>query len=341
MKKADLIAEARDLVASALGLPEAAVPDNARIYSHPKWDSLGQLQIMLQLEARTRTEVADARTFARLSSVISIASILAARQAETVLIQDPLGRHPSTPASYYRPPSSIGTVVLVHGISADRHEWGLYDLLSLMSLDYELAVLAIDYQGHGSSEVPTSQLSLRGIVSEIENAQRWVSERHSGHRAILGNSFGAGVGLVAGVQLGVDLVGMSCAVTSYEADLARVNANSMAKTSPDGTIPYSGLRLPASIVAEMADIDERLRAVRPDFPVLFFHGTADSDVPCEEARQFAKTMPNSEFYALDNMDHTFTAPIEQKQRDEATVLNREIAASTIAEVLGASARSRT
>lgn len=300
------------------------------------WDNS---KLCCKLPRRTGAEVADARTFARLSSVISIASILAARQAETVSVHDPLGKHPSTPASYYRPTSCVGTLVLVHGISADRHGWALTS--SLLALDHELAVLAIDYQGHGSSEIPTEKLSLHDIVREIKNAQHWMSERHSGHKAILGNSFGAGVGLIAGVQLSVDLVGMSCAVTSYEADLARVNAGSVPRPPPDGTIPYSKLRLPASVAAEMLEIDARLRALRPDFPVLFFHGTADSDVPCDEARQFAAMLPNSQFFVFENMDRTFTAPVNQKQRDEATVMNRELAATKIAELLGAAARSRT
>jgi len=140
--------------------------------------------------------------------------------------------------------------------------------------------------------------------------------------------------------MGVDLVGMSCAVTNYEADLSRVNGLPVSELSAGNFVPYSKLRLPSSILGEMADVDSQLKAVRPVFPVLFFHGSSDSDVPCAEARGFAERLPAFEFFEFENMDHTFTAPVNQKQRDEATVVNREVAATKIAEVLGAKARAK-
>jgi pimeloyl-ACP methyl ester carboxylesterase len=336
MKKTDLINDSEDLVASALGLSRADVHSDCRLYSLPEWDSLGQLSIMAELENRTGREVADARTFARLSSVTSIASILAAEGAENVWIQ---GTHvrPPTPASYYCPDDPIASLVLVHGISADRHEWGFFDLLSLEALGRNVAVLALDYQGHGQSRIKIENLSLHDIAREIEFAQDWMAKQRIGYSMILGNSFGAGVSLIAGVQEHVDLVAMSCAVTNYRADLARVSPE--IETTWDGDVPYSNLSLPASVLSEMAQVDETLASLHPEFPVLFFHGADDSDVPCEEARRFAAALPNAQFFAFENMDHTFTAPRAQKQRDEATVVNREIAALRISKELSAYAES--
>ncbi|MFF5182135.1 alpha/beta fold hydrolase [Micromonospora sp. NPDC000316] len=337
MEKTEIIEDAENLVASALDIARSKVRSDSRLYSIPEWDSLGQLTIMAEIEKRIGRKVEDARTFARLSSVTSVASILVAERAEQVQIQDAHG-HPPTPASYYCPDNPIASLVLVHGISADRHEWGFYDLLCLEALNKNIAVLALDYQGHGRSNIPMNDLSLYDIVREIESAHDWMVKRHGGFSMLLGNSFGAGASLIAGVHKGVDLVAMSCAVTNYRADLARVSPD--LHLTADGGVPYSNLTLPASVLPEMTQIDETLALLRPEFPVLFFHGAADSDVPCDEAREFAAALPNATFFAFENMDHTFTAPHSQKQRDEATVVNREVAALRIAKELSASVRPR-
>lgn len=334
MNRAGLIDDSRELVASALGLSPEEVHTDCRLYSIPRWDSLGQLAIMSEFEDRVGREVADARTFARLSSVTSIASLLAAERAEIVQIQDNHGG-PPTPASYYRPDDPKASLVLVHGISADRHEWGFFDLLSLEALDEQVEVLALDYHGHGLSGRKLESLSLPDIIREIESAQDWIAARQPGYSMILGNSFGAGVSLIAGVRNDVNLVAMSCAVTNYRADLARVSPG--LGSSSEQYVPYSSLSLPARVLTEMTDVDETLVSLRPDFPVLFFHGIEDSDVPCDEAREFAAALPNSLFYGFENMDHSYTAPRAQKQRDEATVVNREIAAARIAKELSAHA----
>lgn len=331
MNKSALVDEAIALVSDALGLSAGRLDATARLNSVPEWDSLGQLGIVTEFEERTSTEVSEARTFARLCSVTSIASMLAAKNADKVIIPGADG-HPGTPASFYRPAVATASLVLVHGISADRHEWGFFDLLSMEALDRNIAVLAIDYQGHGQSVVPIGNLSLRGIVKEIESSVGWLREQlPSPPTMILGNSFGAGVGLIAGVATDVSLVGMTCAVTNYLADLRRINPELI--VSPDGGIQYSSLSLPQSLISEMSEIDTRLADVRPTFPVLFVHGEDDSDVPCSEAREFASALPRQQFISFNGMDHTFTAPRGHKQRDEATVYNREVAALRIAKEL--------
>lgn len=337
MNKASLIEESKRLVASALGLPDTEIDSDSRLHSLPEWDSLGQLQIKTAVEECTASEVKDARMFARLSSVRSIASILAARQAEDVAIPHP-GSHPPTLASYWCPDNVAARLVLVHGISADRHEWGFFDLLGLEALGEDVAVLSIDYQGHGMSSVPLAELSLPGIVREIEAAQDWIAKKHAQcYSMVLGNSFGAGLSLIAGVRKEVDLIAMSCAVTDYGADLARVTP-AVGSVSEAG-VAYSNLSLPLSVLPEMAEVDGLLRSIRPASPVVFFHGLDDSDVPCDEARKFAAALPNAEFFGFAHMDHTYTAVRGQKQRDAATVFNREIASRKIAEELSRRAGS--
>lgn len=332
MDRDEIVEDARLLIADALSRPEELVDSGSRIYDFPEWDSLGQLNIALTLEAKYGVGANDARMFARLSSVQAIASILCAERADRVEIDNTIGG-PPIPASFYSSADCDSTLVLIHGISANRHEWGFYDLVALEALGSKIAVLAIDSQGHGESKVSIENLSLRGIVDEIVSAQNWVEKRvpTSNYSMLMGNSFGGGTALMAGCELNVALVALSCSVTSYIADLKRANPGI---TEPvRESIPYSKLLLPREIYTEMTDFDAQLSRLRPEFLVQFFHGEADTDVPFSEAFEFSKNLPNVEFSAFPGMDHTYTAPINEKQRDEKTVRYREIAAKRIVEEL--------
>lgn len=332
MNNADLLDRACKLVSEALSIPAASLGNLSRIYDFPEWDSMGQLQISISLEEKYGIEVADARTFARLTSIQAIASILCANVGQSVKIaNDSSGI--DIPGTFFSPGEAKSTLVLVHGICANRHEWGFYDLVALEALKHEIAVVSIDCQGHGESGVPVEDLSLQGIIAEIRSAHSWLRGQvpGAGPSMLMGNSFGGGTSLIAGCELGVDLVAMSCAVTNYEADLTRVNPS----FDPSGSepIPYSNLMLPGRLFSEMREVDAVLTEIRPQFVVPFFHGEADSDVPCKEALDFSKNISNAPFVSFPGMDHTYSAPAYEKERDATTVKYREVAANRIVEEL--------
>jgi len=65
--------------------------------------------------------------------------------------------------------SPRATVLLVHGITADRHEWGHYDLVGDSLQKIGVASLAIDYRGHGASDRSIKNLMLSGIMLDIRS----------------------------------------------------------------------------------------------------------------------------------------------------------------------------
>ncbi len=332
MKMFEIINDARILVSETFSLAETEISADSQIYDFPEWDSLGQLKLALALESEYGIPVKDARTFARMTSVTAIASVLCADRADKVDIKN-VGGGPDIPGSFYNAGDCNATLVLVHGISSSRHEWGFYDLVALEALENRIAVLAIDSQAHGESRVPIEDLSMQGMVDEIVSAHSWLQSQlpKAGFSMIMGNSLGGGTALMAGYEAGVDLVAMSCAVTSYVADIQRTIPG-IAPPIGD-TIAYSQLSLPGRIYAEMVSFDDQLKRLNPEFLVQFFHGADDTDVPFDEAKNFADGLSNAKFTAFSGMDHTYTAPINAKQRDEKTVRCREIAAKRIVEEL--------
>lgn len=74
---AEEIDRARALVARALSISIDQVGPDAGLRRLADWDSLGQLSVILEIEAVLRTQITDAPTFDSLVSVPGIAAYLA------------------------------------------------------------------------------------------------------------------------------------------------------------------------------------------------------------------------------------------------------------------------
>jgi len=230
-----------------------------------------------------------------------------------------------------------GYALLVHGITADRHEWGYFDFLSDELRQRGISVLAIDYRGHGQSGIPIGQLSLSGVFLDIMTAWTWIerqSVEQSLRRIVLGNSFGAGLSYLFGqLRPSVDTVALTCPVTSYVADIDRVSIN-WRENINSGFIQYATKKLSAAIVPEMFAFDSLIRECPLNKPTVIFHGTADSDVPYGEVKEFAgHRRQNVLLHAFEGMDHSFSAPDGTINRDKASYDFRMEAARAIADKL--------
>jgi acyl carrier protein len=61
------LAEARDLLAEAVGLPASAIPDDAGFAEVERWDSIAHMRLMLALEEKIGREVTAEETMALFS----------------------------------------------------------------------------------------------------------------------------------------------------------------------------------------------------------------------------------------------------------------------------------
>lgn len=227
-----------------------------------------------------------------------------------------------------------GIALLVHGITADRHEWGFFDFLQEELANVGFSSLAIDYRGHGRSDIPISRLSLAGVILDIEAA--WgLCQTHirndSSRQVIVGNSFGGGVSLFFGSRLWkVNQVVGTCPVMSYVDDIARVN-ESWQEVTETGLIKYASKHIPASLIPEMHLLDLLLEQDCRNSNLSIFHGSADSDVPLEASEQFLAARGSGQLFVLDGMDHSFSAPAGTPDADSVSKRFRREAAIKVAE----------
>lgn len=228
----------------------------------------------------------------------------------------------------------IGLALLVHGITADRSEWGFFTALSEEFAARGIASVAIDYRGHGLSELRGPEaISLSGVYLDIEAAWEEMKRIYSSANAktiIVGNSFGGGLGYLFGQLNKVDKIIMTCPVTSYVADLNRVTQGWNEKSFSE-VIPYASMSLSSNIIPEIYSFDRFIEYCPVDVDFHVFHGTEDSDVPFSESESFAKARGDrASIHPCYGMDHSFSAPegtIDKKKKDAEY---RSIAAEKIA-----------
>lgn len=228
--------------------------------------------------------------------------------------------------------------ILIHGITADRHEWGFFDFLVQELNQQGITTLAIDYRGHGESAFDFSDLTLSGILLDIEASFKYIQETHNQSGlpvTLIGNSFSGGLVYLFGQKnIRVHHVVMTCPVTSYISDISRVNSD-WEQNLDTGFVLYAGRKIKNKIIDEMHIYDGEIASFASVKRTDIFHGLLDSDVPFTEPESFAKNRsPLVKIHGLEGMDHSFSAPEGSLNRDVLSKEFRKKVARFIVSVLG-------
>lgn len=233
------------------------------------------------------------------------------------------------------PEDPVASALLVHGITADRHEWGFFDSLVTNFGKKNVTTLAIDYRGHGDSQLSIDKMSLSGVMLDVISSWKFLRAFDPNKPSFLvGNSFGGGIAYLFG-QGATDCahIYMTCPVTSYVADVSRVNAN-WQDDAKSGLVNYASKQLNSFIIPEFYVFDRLVKYQKVNVPFSVVHGSEDSDVPPEESKAFLMgRAPDSNYHALAGMDHSFSAPESAPNRNVLSPKLRQEAAEYIASIL--------
>ena len=210
-------------------------------------------------------------------------------------------------------PSSgvIAALLLVHGISSDRSEWGIFDLVANELAEEGITSLRFDYRGHGKSKLDTDKISLSGIQSDIMSAWDELESQLEPHgkslkHYVLGSSFGGGLSYAAASRIGrIDRVFLMAPVFNYFIDIENSAPRWHSELKRRGQIRYNDLRLGRALVNEAFYLDP---LVGPPVPATIFHGTADTDVVIELSRKVAARHSNFELVPVDGAGHVLNVP---------------------------------
>lgn len=219
--------------------------------------------------------------------------------------------------------------LFVHGITADRHEWGTFDAIAAMLSKRGVCSLRLDYRCHGAAaNIPDRDLTLSGVANDIDAAFTSLCGRAGARLPVIvvGASFGAGAAArwaIDRYKAKLDLLVLLYPVLDYEADLVRVNASWREELRATGTVAYGPKALGRPFACEVATgrLIESLEAAAQ--VTFIFHGQEDSDVPIEESEQARAASDSVHLFAVAG-DHGFAA--EDDPDLETAASQRNVAA---------------
>jgi pimeloyl-ACP methyl ester carboxylesterase len=215
-----------------------------------------------------------------------------------------------------------GWILMVHGITADRHEWGFYDQLAQSLACAGIGSLAFDFRCHGRSKaLPTEQMTLSGIIEDIEAAAKYLQANvdvRPGCISVIGRSFGGGVAAIwaARNRRLIRHLHLCSPVLCYENDIRKTAGDWTRKIGQGRPVQYvPGFQIGAGLISEIPAIDRQISLNGWSGQATIFHGTADSDVPFRESE---RRRGDAELIPLEGAEHNMGAPGDDDLVDPMT-----------------------
>ena len=222
--------------------------------------------------------------------------------------------------------------VLVHGITTDRNEDGFYtDLANLLSKQ-GISSLRFDLRGHGKSGSKYEEVTLCGIMNDIEAA---VNEIHRSVKSdkkiisLIAASFSGGVAAhwcsehLAEVSTLILLnplldYGLRMLYSKPFWNGTRLTDDGIKELNEKGWLPHGEFRMGRALIDELPFIRPYEKMAGITFPILTIHGDRDSSVPIEIARRYGLPNKNCQFVTIEGAEHGFTYPDDEDSTNPET-----------------------
>jgi putative redox protein len=218
-------------------------------------------------------------------------------------------------------PRSRGTVIFVHGFAGNKHENGLFDVLSEKCAGSGLRSIQYDWRGLGSSEGEFKSYPIQGHVDDFQSVLKWArgtSEAQSQPMFAVGFSLGAAV---VGLSLRRAKKKHSLNRISFLSPAVRPNISMWPRYNKEknwkaiqrlGYFEKDGtkVRIGREVLESLSVTDLGEQAYSLDLPLLVCHGKEDARIKFEHSEEIYLTCKrhgarNLTFKGLKGASHSF------------------------------------
>lgn len=225
-----------------------------------------------------------------------------------------------------------GAMLMVHGITSDRDEWGIFELFAKELAANGVASLRFDWRGHGASALDEDRITLAGILSDVlaawDELQAQVGEEGAkARRYIVGSSFGGGVAYAAAARIGgFRRAFLLAPVFDYLVDIDHCAPEWRSELKRKDHFHYNALKLGRGIVNDAFYLNPlAFGSVR----TIIFHGTEDADVEIGLSEKVAAANRKIELVPIEGAGHVMNAPEDYDMEKERSW---EIVRSVLAQI---------
>lgn len=218
----------------------------------------------------------------------------------------------------------VGAALFVHGITSSRDELGFHSDMANYLAEKGIVSLRFDYRYHGVNEGSLEQLTLCGIINDIDAAFNTLVKELNGkvdNYFLIATSFGGGLAAYW-AQLSKDeklkKIFLNAPVLDYEDDVLKRNSllnadglvdKSVKQLNNKGFVKSSDICFGRGLINELPFINCIASLQQLGNKVMIFHGKDDEDVPLESSEKF-KSSKNG-LTIIDGVGHGFGIDIDE------------------------------
>lgn len=218
--------------------------------------------------------------------------------------------------NYWEADSDAG-IVMSHGFTGDKTEWGYFDQIAEELNDAGYNVLTFDFAGSGESD--DEPLRIDRQVDDLSAAIDYLEGRGIERIGLYGHSQGGLVSL-RNYSDRIDTMVLTSPVTDSMPDYRqfRLEADERDELNEKGYFVKYREKGPRDRVVVDEEIIEQKESVNQDellsgitCPVLIIHGDKDDVVDLESSEKAASELENSELRAINDLTHSYDNQLDK------------------------------
>ena len=221
-------------------------------------------------------------------------------------------------------------VILAHGITVNKSENGLHEILANELIKKNIASFRFDFRGHGESGGKQEDMTIEGELEDLRSTYELIAKSFK-NISLLGASFGGGITTLfaATNKFKINSICLWNPVLNY--DHVFLNPylpwlkNITEKTKTDlekqgwTKLGRSGFKTGSKLFQEMKDLKPFLLLNKINCPVLIIHGDKDTKVPYKDSVDYLNVFPNAKLITVKSAEHGFHESWESKIAIEETI----------------------
>jgi uncharacterized protein len=220
-------------------------------------------------------------------------------------------------------------VLLVHGITADRHESGFFSAIAAALAERGVPSLRFDLRAHGESQGAMETLTVYGCVSDISASASWLMQhlRVESWPALIGASFGGGLAVLFAARHRVARLTLlnpnldfreSWFESTDKWEDGRLSSSAVAHLIEHGWLPRGEFRMGAAFVHEAIQARPASLMRTITAPTIVIHGTEDTFTSFHTSLENSLTADESHFVRIEGAEHGFIVPGDEQTQDPRT-----------------------